>query len=72
LANCNLGEIMRTHWHEIYLRKRQKNLWLGLIMVSLVVLIFLVTLVKLASGNKMQAFDHTIRTELISEGEQSE
>ncbi len=63
---------MRTHWHEIYLRKRQKNIWLGIIMLSLVVLIFLVTLVKLASGDKMQAFDHTIRPELISKGTGSE
>ncbi|MDG2474036.1 MAG: hypothetical protein P8M50_02005 [Paracoccaceae bacterium] len=51
--------------HEIYMRRGKNNAWLGIIMGCLVTLIFLVTIVKLSSGNKMQAFDHNLRPELV-------
>ena len=51
--------------HEIYSRRGRKNMWLGGIMGSLVAVIFLVTVVKLANGSKMQAFDHSLRPEMV-------
>ena len=51
--------------HEIYSRRGQKNIWLGIIMGALVTVIFLVTIVKLANGSKMQAFDHSLRPEMV-------
>ena len=51
--------------HEIYARRGRKNMWLGGIMGSLVAVIFLVTVVKLANGSKMQAFDHSLRPEMV-------
>ena len=57
--------------HSIYASRAKKNIWLGGIMGFCVLLIFLVTLVKLASGLKLQGFDHTLRPELI-ESEQTD
>jgi hypothetical protein len=54
--------------HEIYSRRGRKNIWLGTIMGCLVATIFLVTIVKLASGSKMQAFDHSLRPEMLESG----
>ena len=51
--------------HEIYSRRGRKNMWLGGIMGSLVAVIFSVTVVKLANGSKMQAFDHSLRPEMV-------
>ncbi len=47
------------------MRRGKNNAWLGIIMGCLVTLIFLVTIVKLSSGSKMQAFDHSLRPELV-------
>ena len=51
--------------HEIYSRRGRKNIWLGGIMGILVAVIFVVTVVKLANGSKMQAFDHSLRPEMV-------
>ncbi len=51
--------------HEIYARRGKNNLWLGIIMGGLVTVIFLVTIVKLSNGSKMQAFDHSLRPEMV-------
>ena len=51
--------------HAIHNAKARKNIWIGGMMGFCVVLIFSVTLVKLASGSKLQGFDHTLRPELI-------
>lgn len=56
---------MITKQHEIYKRRGKNNVWLGVIMGGLVLVIFSVTIVKLTSGSKMQAFDHTLRPELL-------
>ena len=55
--------------HEIYSRRGNKNIWLGTIMGSFVILVFFVTIVKLSSGSSMQAFDHTLRPELLQKEE---
>ena len=56
---------MITKQHEIYTRRSKNNIWLGVIMGFLVMLIFSVTIVKLTNGSKMQAFDHSLRPELV-------
>ena len=53
--------------HEIYTRRGKNNAWLGVIMACLVTIIFSVTIVKLAGGSKMQAFDHSLRPELVED-----
>ena len=54
--------------HEIYSRRGNKNIWLGTLMGSFVVLVFFVTIVKLSSGASMQGFDHALRPELVEKG----
>ncbi len=56
---------MKRVQHEIYRRRGTKNIFVGVMMGLFVVLVFLVTLVKLTSGNMMQGFDHALRPELV-------
>ena len=56
---------MITKKHEIYSRRGNNNVWLGITMGCLVSIIFFVTIAKLSNGNRMQAFDHTLRPELV-------
>ena len=51
--------VMRPDSHEIYGRRRSRNLGLGLTLAAFVVLIFAVTVVKLCEGADMRGFDHT-------------
>lgn len=53
---------MRPDSHEIYGRRRSRNLGLGLVLAAFVVLTFAVTIVKLSEGAEMRGFDHTPRT----------
>ncbi len=55
--------IKKQHW--IYNSKTKNNIWIGSIMGFCVILIFSVTLVKLASGGKVIGFDHSLRPELV-------
>ena len=48
--------------HEIYTRRKGRNLALGGVLLGLVVLIFAVTIVKLSQGVEMRGFDHTFET----------
>lgn len=56
---------MRPDSHEIYARRRSRNLGLGLTLGALVLLIFAVTFVKLRQGGMMEGFDHTLRPSLL-------
>lgn len=56
---------MRPDSHEIYTRRRSRNLGIGLVLGALVLLIFAVTVVKLTEGGTMQGFDHVVRPELL-------
>lgn len=56
---------MLNKQHEIYTRRGKNNFWLGVIMGCLVTIIFLVTIVKLSNGSKMQGFDHSLRPEMV-------
>jgi hypothetical protein len=53
---------MRPDSHEIYGRRRSRNLGIGLTLAAFVVLTFLVTIVKLHEGADMRGFDHTRST----------
>lgn len=48
--------------HEIYGRRRGRNLALGACLAGVVVMIFAVTIVKLAEGVDMRGYDHTFET----------
>ncbi len=58
---------MRPDSHEIFGRRRSRNLGVGLVLGAFVVLVFAVTLVKLTEGQPMQAFDHKIRPAILPE-----
>ena len=61
---------MRPDSHEIFARRRSRNLGLGGALIGFVLLIFAVTLVKLSEGQSMEGFDHQIRPSLLpSSGE---
>jgi hypothetical protein len=53
---------MRPDSHEIYGRRRSRNLGLGLTLGAFVLLIFAVTVVKLLEGEDIRGFDHTVET----------
>ncbi len=57
--------MMRPDTHEIYARRRSRNVGLGAVLAAFVVLVFAVTIVKLAQGQKMEAFDHQQRPSLL-------
>jgi hypothetical protein len=56
---------MRPDSHELYGRRRSRNLGLGLSLAAFVVLMFGVTIVKLNSGQPMEGFDHTFRPAML-------
>ena len=49
---------MRPDSHEIYGRRRSRNLGLGLVLAAFVIHTFAVTIVKLSEGAEMRGFDH--------------
>ncbi len=53
---------MRPDNHEIYGRRRSRNVGLGLTLGAFVVLIFAVTVVKLYEGAEIRGYDHTVET----------
>lgn len=50
--------------HELHRRRFGRNLGLGIVLGSLVVLVFGLTVVKVTRGDPMQAFDHSLRPEM--------
>lgn len=60
---------MRPDSHEIYARRRSRNLGLGLVLGAFVALIFAVTIVKLDQGHPIEGFDHTYRPQLAPPAE---
>ena len=51
--------------HELHNRRRRRNTWVACLLGGFVVLVFAITLVKLADGHLMEAFDHTVRPSLL-------
>ncbi len=56
---------MKNSDSEIHKLRSSSNIGLGLILAAFVVLVFSVTIVKLSSGDTMQAFDHVLRPEML-------
>ncbi len=54
--------MMRPDSHEIYGRRRSRNMGVGLTLGAFVVLVFAVTVVKLTEGEDMRGFDHTYQS----------
>lgn len=48
--------------HELHCRRRGRNVVLGLLLGGFVLLVFAVTIVKLAGGGEIRGFDHTFET----------
>jgi len=51
----------------MHVRRKSRNIWLGLILGAFVVVVFAVTIVKMMNGNQMEAFDHSVRPGLVVE-----
>jgi hypothetical protein len=60
---------MRPDSHEIFARRRSRNLGLGLSLAAFVVLVFAVTIVKLSQGQDMRSIDQTYRSQLMQAGD---
>ena len=58
---------MKNNDFEIRKRRSSTNIVLGLILAIFVMLIFSVTVVKLSNGDKMQAYDHVLRPEMLTD-----
>ena len=58
---------MKNDDFEIRKRRSSTNIALGLILAIFVMLIFSVTVVKLSNGDKMQAYDHVLRPEMLKD-----
>jgi|TARA_B100000965_G_C19522606_1_gene727245 cell division protein FtsI/penicillin-binding protein 2 len=58
---------MKNNDFEIRKRRSSTNIALGLILAIFVILIFSVTIVKLSNGDKMQAYDHVLRPEMLTD-----
>ena len=61
---------MRPDSHEVFGRRRSRNIGLGLVLGAFVLLVFAVTMVKLSEGQSMQGFDHTLRPSLLPPAEE--
>ncbi len=55
--------------HELHVRRKGRNYWLGGILLALVVLVFAVTMVKLKRGQMIEGFDHTLRPSITEPAE---
>jgi hypothetical protein len=56
---------MRPDSHELYERRKSRNVGLGLVLGAFVVLVFSVTLVKLYEGQVMKGYDHIVDRDLV-------
>jgi hypothetical protein len=53
---------MRPDSHEIYGRRRSRNVGLALTLAAFVLLVFAVTVVKLTEGTDIRGYDHSYET----------
>ena len=60
---------MKKNDFEIHKKRNSSNIGIGLILAAFVTLVFSVTVVKLSNGDKMQAFDHVLRPEMLNADE---
>ena len=50
--------------HELHRRRAGRNIGLALVLLGFIVIVFGLTVVKVTSGDPMQAFDHAPRPEM--------
>ncbi len=55
--------------HELHGRRKTRNWGVGSVLGAFVLLVFAITIVKLSSGQMMEAFDHTLRPSLAEQAE---
>jgi hypothetical protein len=56
---------MRPDSHELYGRRRSRNVGVGLVLGGFAVLVFAVTLVKLTAEGPVEGFDHAVRASAL-------
>lgn len=55
--------------HEIHRRRFSRNLGVGVVLGSFVILVFALTLAKLTRGDPLEGYDHQIRTDQLEASE---
>jgi len=55
--------------HELHRRRFSRNLGLGVVLGSFVILVFALTVAKVRDGDPMQAFDHALRLDVLEAAE---
>ncbi len=58
---------MRPDSHEIFGRRRSRNLGVGLVLGAFALIVFAVSVVKLTDGPGVEGYDHVVRPELLPE-----
>jgi hypothetical protein len=58
---------MRPDSHEIFGRRRSRNVGVGLVLGAFALIVFAVSVVKLTDGPVVEAYDHVVRPELLPE-----
>jgi hypothetical protein len=58
---------MRPDSHEIFGRRRSRNVGVGLVLGAFALLVFAVSVVKLTEGRVVEGSDHSLRPELLPE-----
>ncbi|TDL76298.1 hypothetical protein E2L08_13735 [Palleronia sediminis] len=51
--------------HDMHIRRRSRNIGLGLVLVGFIGIVFGLTVVKVQQLGATQAFDHVLRPELL-------
>ncbi|MFE3835555.1 hypothetical protein [Pseudogemmobacter sonorensis] len=51
--------------HEIHRRRFGRNVGVAVVLVGFVALVFALTVVKVTRGDPMQAYDHSLRPEML-------
>ncbi|HEY9021162.1 MAG: hypothetical protein V7698_09585 [Paracoccaceae bacterium] len=54
--------------HELHRRRAGRNIGLALVLLAFIAIVFGLTVVKVTSGDPMQAFDHVSRPEMATGG----
>jgi hypothetical protein len=58
---------MRPDSHEIFGRRRSRNVGVGLVLGAFALIVFAVSVVKLTDGPAPEGYDHVVRPELLPE-----
>jgi hypothetical protein len=58
---------MRPDSHEIFGRRRSRNVGVGLVLGAFALIVFAVSVVKLTDGPAVEGYDHVVRPELLPE-----